>query len=329
MNTKALTNRLNATAGLALLMLGLLIPATLSYAHNKVVVIPMAGDNVEVGIHLDRTQVVGGSGTALQNGVALIQAINFVKSQSPSAASPWLIRLEPGTFNLGSQRIILTGFIHITGAGPTITEITSNTAPASSVNAIDIRGDTEVSDIRISNTISSYDAVRVFSNAKVRFHNVHIHKQNPTGLNGVGLGIDGGGQVELIGSKVTAIGSTVEGVFVQSGSVNIIDSHVETTDGVAVFTCCLAAFEFASITIQGSKIITNAISNRSGILMNSNNSSLFVSESFVKGSNTSGISSLGSIEVRNSTIFNTVNGSIAEVCVGISTKTQFFSSTCP
>lgn len=71
-----------------------------------------------------RTTLVRAAGSPAQNGAALRAAVAAVPAVS--ALSPWLIELEPGTYDMGTVSLTMRSFVGITGAGPALTKIWSS-----------------------------------------------------------------------------------------------------------------------------------------------------------------------------------------------------------
>jgi hypothetical protein len=63
------------------------------------------------------------SGTEL---LAMVAAIPSTGSEAPSASNPWLVKVGPGTFNLGSGWLTLPAYTALEGAGEDITVITAS-----------------------------------------------------------------------------------------------------------------------------------------------------------------------------------------------------------
>ncbi len=71
-----------------------------------------------------RTVIVPGDQAATVNGQALINAVNGVVGAS--AADPWLVKVEPGVFDLNGQTLVMKDYVDIEGSGRKMTTITSN-----------------------------------------------------------------------------------------------------------------------------------------------------------------------------------------------------------
>jgi hypothetical protein len=74
---------------------------------------------------LVRTVVVSPVGTPTQNGTALRTALAGI---SASATDPWLLKIEPGFYDLGSTALAMKAFVDIEGSGELTTSITATGA---------------------------------------------------------------------------------------------------------------------------------------------------------------------------------------------------------
>jgi hypothetical protein len=141
-----------------------------------------------------RVTVVSATGTPSENGTALRDAIAAVTTAT--AASPWLIHLGPGTFDLGDTTLALPDHIHLTGSGRNVSIISSNngyaiTAGTTSIRSLSIASYSEaewgsVAGVLVQNesllmeevgiSASAVDAVGIYvANSTVRIHNSVIH----------------------------------------------------------------------------------------------------------------------------------------------------------
>ncbi|MCX8061202.1 MAG: hypothetical protein N3D16_01330 [Anaerolineales bacterium] len=80
-----------------------------------------------------RTVIVSPIGTEYDNGQALLDALGSIRSTSPS--NPWLLKIEPGVYNLGTATLQMKEFVDIEGSGEGVTIITASgsTEPAGTV----------------------------------------------------------------------------------------------------------------------------------------------------------------------------------------------------
>ncbi len=71
-----------------------------------------------------RTVVVRPVGTATENGTALLTALAGIVGSS--ATNPYLLKIEPGIYDLGGTSLTLQQFVDVEGSGEGITKITHN-----------------------------------------------------------------------------------------------------------------------------------------------------------------------------------------------------------
>lgn len=72
-----------------------------------------------------RTIVVRSTGTPAQNGAAMIAAVNSITN--PSATNRWLIKLEPGEYDVGTAGFQGKSFVDLEGSGRNTTYVTGAT----------------------------------------------------------------------------------------------------------------------------------------------------------------------------------------------------------
>ncbi len=96
-----------------------------------------------------RTIVVPADGTPAQNGTALRAAEAEAFAKTPTASDPWLLKLEPGTYDVGNTDFSIRDHIHLEGSGRDATILTGN----SSDNTLRSNGThNNVSDLTVQNT---------------------------------------------------------------------------------------------------------------------------------------------------------------------------------
>jgi hypothetical protein len=96
--------------------------------------------------------VVGPVGTEAQNGAALLAAL--VSISTATASNPWLFKIEPGIYDLGSSSLSMKPYVDIEGSGELTTTIRGNGNAGTVVGA----GPSEMRLLTVQNTGSSSDA---------------------------------------------------------------------------------------------------------------------------------------------------------------------------
>ena len=104
-----------------LVFLSLLLPLA-AYAHNRVVVVPLSGDDIEP---LSNIVTVAKRNGDFSNPLAAMASIT-----DASASNPYLIVIAPGVYNLGGQ-LVMKEFVNIAGSGKEVTTLTGNVSTTS------------------------------------------------------------------------------------------------------------------------------------------------------------------------------------------------------
>src|SRR5690348_10773809 len=99
---------------------------------------PALGSNLPLGVTVQQlnfspssvvryshTFQIGSGGTPTQNGAALLAARDVISNSKPSVSNPYLIKLEPGSYDLGNQNLVLLPFVDLEGSGEGVTIISS------------------------------------------------------------------------------------------------------------------------------------------------------------------------------------------------------------
>ncbi|MEI6047134.1 MAG: hypothetical protein WCS37_22560 [Chloroflexota bacterium] len=76
-------------------------------------------------VRYSHTLLLGSNGTPTQNGTALLSVMNTISNSNPSATKPYLLKLEPGQYDLGSQSLSLLPYVDLEGSGEDTTVISS------------------------------------------------------------------------------------------------------------------------------------------------------------------------------------------------------------
>jgi hypothetical protein len=209
-----------------------------------------------------RIVVVPGNGTDTQNGTALVAALAAL---TPSATNRTLIKLEPGTYDLGTAQLALSAFVDIEGSGDRQTAITSapaspatagvvlaNTLGLADTNAIELRFlsvrsatagqpalnvvSSNVSLLRVSllTTVGNTGALAVTSpQLKVTASSISCLSDN------VGRAISGsGGTIELEGSRVLSQSSnpsSTTAVELSGTTLRVMHSSITGSSGGNTF----------------------------------------------------------------------------------------------
>jgi hypothetical protein len=107
--------------------------------------------NLNPGALYRRTVLVKPVGSAAANGAALLAALAGIAS--PSAANPWLLKIEPGVYNVGAPgSLVMRPFVDIEGSGETVTKITGPGDGSNTVGTVQAVNNSELRFLTVENT---------------------------------------------------------------------------------------------------------------------------------------------------------------------------------
>ncbi len=145
------------------------------------------------------------SGDRLLRGMALVTA--------PSSSNPWLLKIEPGIYDIEDTSLVMQPFVDIEGSGEDVTTITGFPADGTVVGAADC----ELRDVTVEHR-GGIDLATAIVNDGDRFSMRHVtgHADNG-GLNTTGIG-NRGNQVEMVAVTGSAKATTSPTGIANSGN---------------------------------------------------------------------------------------------------------------
>jgi hypothetical protein len=205
------------------------------------------------------------SGQALLTAVA---AIPTSGNDAPSATNPWLLKIGPGIFDLGSSPLQIPAYVSLEGSGTGSTTIQSTGFGSPGSATVVGAGGASVSDLSIVNTGgAAYATGYLVSGSSPRVQRVSI-TVTPGSTDSYGIYLAGGASptFEDISINLYNSGSgAFYGVFTDSGS-NPTFEHATVTLG-ADGSGSGAAFEVqGSITGRRLNVSTGFYGNTSGVI---------------------------------------------------------------
>jgi len=108
-----------------------------------------------------RTVMVSPLGSPTENGTQLLDKMDGITA---SSANPWLLKLEPGTYDIGANTLTVKPYVHVEGSGTGITVIRGNPAstPQSLTGVISCGDGTELRRLTVENYGASGDSNAVY-----------------------------------------------------------------------------------------------------------------------------------------------------------------------
>jgi hypothetical protein len=241
-------------------------------------------------VSLSHTLIVSPNGTPVQNGTALLAAMTLISNSNPSVSSPWLLKLEPGSYDLINQSLTLLPYVDLEGSGEGTTFISSTIGTPGSFpptnGTLVAAANSEVRLVTIMNAGSATNQAAVYVPAGVT-NTRFSHFTATTFSSGTfhfGL-YQSSGTVSITNSTLSASGSLFSalsnGLYNNGGTVNIANSTLiaaGASNGNGLFN-------------GGTASVTNSTLSASGGPFGrglSNNASVSVSNSSLTGSGSSG-----------------------------------------
>lgn len=142
-------------------------------------------------VSLSRTILVSPYGNPTQNGTTLLAAMFFIGVSHPSATNPWLLKLEPGLYDLGNLALPMLPYVDLEGSGEGNTLISSTIGAASPVTGTLIAAShSQVRFVSIASSGSNTNQITVFvpnGTTQASFLHVTLSASSPGGSSNFGL----------------------------------------------------------------------------------------------------------------------------------------------
>jgi hypothetical protein len=283
---------------------------------------PALGSNLPFGVTLQQpnlspnslvryshTLLVGSGGTPSQNGAALLAARDIISNSQPSAANPYLIKLEPGNYDLGNKSLALLPYLDLEGSGEGTTVISSTIGKENyplTNGTIMAASNSEVRFLKAANFGSNVYQTPLFvpsGATNTRFSHVTAISSGATGID-EGL-YNNGGNIAITDSTISAVtasgqGNSGYGIYNNSGNITIANSTISASQG---------------------RIDHTGIYNWMGGTLNITNSTINVSS--IQDANAIVDFDGGNVKVSNSTLTATATASSNSFVSGLTTSLQY------
>ncbi len=200
------------------------IVAQAAIAQNKVVVIPMAGDDLKPLANVITV--------AKQNGDFADPITAMASITDASQSNPYLVVIAPGVYDIGSNAFNVKSFVSVAGSGPKITVLESSRTSATS-GAISLSDDSSIQDLSLNVTGTSSASQTAFGGIghdRVVIRNLHILMDN-------------------------ANAATRYGLYARVGDWSIYDSRIEIAGGTGTAIGIFSNFAGTDVLIDNSIII--------------------------------------------------------------------------
>jgi hypothetical protein len=274
-------------------------------------------------VSMIRTVVVSPNGTPSQNGTALLSAMTTISNASPSAANPWLLKLEPGNYDLGSSALVLKPYVDLEGSGEGTTTISSTIVSTSfppAQGTLVMASNTEARFVRLLNSGNkdtsyiSYNTAILVGSGMSNVRVIHVTTNVLGGNRSYGFFNDGGtvtikdsslygwggsdgyglinntasATLTLQNSALSANGGYAYGLHNKGGTANVLNSTLNA-DGVTKAQSQaygLYNADGGTSNIQNSGLFSSAVASSVGLFIDSG--SVTVKNSIMSGSASNG-----------------------------------------
>jgi hypothetical protein len=257
--------------------------------------------------------VVKATGAAAENGDALLAALERIADNSDS--EPYLLKLEPGIYDLGTATLAMKPSVDIEGSGPAVTTIRRSAAGADAVMRL---RSGQVRDLTIESRPSSGDALaaEIAATETPTLLNVRVRALALSAGDAVGIG-GASGNVTLRGSDVSAIaaaGGAASGVALTGpGSLTAREAGIDAGGSSAT----AVSVALGNAYLRGSTLIANGGAAATAVSVDGGSARIIGSELLPSGAATNRAvngTSTPTIRLATSLVGGTVTGS--PVCVG-------------
>lgn len=165
-----------------------------------------------------RTIIVNSGGTPTANGTALTNALAGITTNS--STNPWLLKVEPGIFDLGTGSLTMKDYVDLEGSGPLVTTITSAQQRGSgNVAVINVPSGvhTELRQLTVQNTSSNAIALAYVS-SNPTFDHVNLVIPNGA-VSTMGILGNGNPTIASVTMQLTSSNNTSQGIYVVGNPV--------------------------------------------------------------------------------------------------------------
>lgn len=287
-----------------------LVLSTQVLAQNKVVVIPIAGDDLKPLENIVSVATSGGDFTSP------VTAVNSITDAS--ASNPYLIVIAPGIYDIGSDQLVMKEYVSIAGSGQSISVIRGQrdkgSGGSATLGALLVgASNTELRDLTIENlngaNSTTYGIVNSGTTNQTIF-NVRVNVVSNKALQGWGVLNSAGASPLISHSKISVTGTKFDnrGIENQGASrTKIVDSEIIITgsDDEIELNQAVINRSTSNITLDGVRITITEITDSFGAIENTNSARVTLLNSSIdmeEGVGVKNSSSTAAAVIRNSRI---------------------------
>lgn len=185
------------------------------------------GMNASAFASYERTVIVSPVGTNAQNGQALLNALSSITDAS--ASKPYLLYIEPETYDLGNRTLQMKPFVDIEGSGELNTTITSSvSSDGGTAGTVEGADNAEMRFLTVQNRGTDGETNIAILNDSNSPRLTHVSANTSGGNNGfnVGVSTQDGSQPTMTDVTASASGTSSRNVGVQISGGSMIMTGV-------------------------------------------------------------------------------------------------------
>jgi hypothetical protein len=274
------------------------------------------------------TVVVSGGADAPTNGVNLLDALTRIAAQAPTASNAFLVKLEPGVFDVGSTPVQLIPFVRIEGSGEGISRITGTGQAAATSGVIVAANNAQLSELTVQSRAGNSYSTGVYVNGTVNTFGIsHVAVQVMDGsVSGTGISNGGSTSIENItvtvsnttsAGKAFGISNSANAAQIRNGSIQVQTAGTGQANGIFNNNGAAPMIGNVQITVSTSGAPLNAASPDAIGITNDNAAPLIQSVN-ITSSTTGGGSGVGIALNNSSTTLATTTVENSDIVVNSS-----------
>ncbi|HEX2909374.1 MAG TPA: hypothetical protein VH186_01105 [Chloroflexia bacterium] len=218
-------------------------------------------------ISMSRTIIVSPNGTPTENGTALLTAMTTISNSNPSVDNPWLLKLEPGNYDLGAGSLTLLPYVDLEGSGDNNTVISSTIASPGTLQAAS-HSETRFVQIINSGSTTGTGVYVPAGSTDVRFTHVTVISNSAIGNHYGILTADNSsssGPVTVQESTISASGgSNSFSIYTGSKTTTTVQNSTVTTSGAANVSDAIV--NYGTVTVLNSAVTTSGGATSYGLV---------------------------------------------------------------
>lgn len=187
--------------------------------------------DAQVSLGVNRLRIVDAGGTATQNCQNLRDALTAITDAAVD--KPYVLRLEPGEYDCGSDALVTKSYVDIEGSGEGVTRIFGNHDAGllfDDLGVVDLVDQVEIRHLTVENTGAAdsnalYTAVSATTAGESRITNATVVSDDATGTScGMFVSLPGGMTAEsvVVNVRDSTVRGAFDGIFLQNGTGKVI-----------------------------------------------------------------------------------------------------------